>query len=150
MQTEATKWVNVGSAIFYRNGAGQNGCDYSKCLCWGSDTTWPVKWGSEVSGQGQGVYSLFLSAARSRKRLRLSEGMAKEMPAVTFMVLMPMTSPSWLWDQSCDCEHYNQNATKLLVSERGARAGLVPGKACHFFRPPPPQKTQRVQGEKLD
>lgn len=30
-----------------------------------------------------------------RKRVMRSEGMAKEMPAATFSVLMPMTSPSW-------------------------------------------------------
>lgn len=30
-----------------------------------------------------------------RKRLILSEGIAKEIPAVTFRVLMPITSPSW-------------------------------------------------------
>lgn len=29
-----------------------------------------------------------------------SEGMAKEMPAATLSVLMPMTSPSWWGDQS--------------------------------------------------
>lgn len=29
-----------------------------------------------------------------------SEGMAKEMPAATLSVLMPMTSPSWAGDQS--------------------------------------------------
>lgn len=28
-----------------------------------------------------------------------SEGMAKEMPAATLSVLMPMTSPSWAGDQ---------------------------------------------------
>lgn len=27
-----------------------------------------------------------------------SEGMAKEMPAATLSVLMPMTSPSWVWE----------------------------------------------------
>lgn len=38
---------------------------------------------------------LCLASDSVRKRLILSEGMAKEIPAVTFRVLMPITSPSW-------------------------------------------------------
>lgn len=34
-----------------------------------------------------------------RKRAMRSEGMAKEMPAATLSVLMPMTSPSWVWGE---------------------------------------------------
>ena len=34
-----------------------------------------------------------------RNCMMRSEGMAKEMPAVTLRVLMPMTSPSWVWGE---------------------------------------------------
>jgi hypothetical protein len=36
-----------------------------------------------------------------RKRVMRSEGMAKEMPAATLSVLMPMTSPSWAEREKC-------------------------------------------------
>lgn len=38
---------------------------------------------------------LFFFSAWSRKSLRRSDGIAKEIPAVTFMVFIPMTSPSF-------------------------------------------------------
>ena len=41
------------------------------------------------------INSLFCSADLSRNSLTWSEGMAKEIPGVTFMVFIPITSPSW-------------------------------------------------------
>lgn len=47
------------------------------------------------SPQGSAVPLTCLSWNSARKRVMRSEGMAKEIPAATLSVLMPMTSPSW-------------------------------------------------------
>lgn len=47
-----------------------------------------------------------------------SEGMAKEMPAATLSVLMPMTSPSWVWG--------DQRAITLRAQEAAALNGKAP------------------------
>lgn len=49
-----------------------------------------------------------------RKRVMRSEGMAKEMPAATLSVLMPMTSPSWAKRAACGVGRVQANPRWLL------------------------------------
>lgn len=55
---------------------------------------------ASLTPRGGSVPLPVLSWNSERKRVMRSEGMAKEMPAATLSVLMPMTSPSWAGDQS--------------------------------------------------
>lgn len=55
---------------------------------------------ASLTPRGGSVPLLVLSWNSERKRVMRSEGMAKEMPAATLSVLMPITSPSWGGDQS--------------------------------------------------
>lgn len=51
-----------------------------------------------------------------RKRVMRSDGMAKEMPAATLSVLMPMTSPSWAKRAECGVGGV-QASHRLLLSQ---------------------------------
>ena len=55
---------------------------------------------ASLTPRGGSVPLPVLSWNSERKRVMRSEGMAKEMPAATLSVLMPMTSPSWAGEQS--------------------------------------------------
>lgn len=56
-----------------------------------------------------------------------SEGMAKEMPAATLSVLMPMTSPSWVGGDQSRRSLWDQAAVPSMAEHhvRGSRAELA-------------------------
>lgn len=81
-----------------------------------------------LTPRGGSVPLPVLSWNSERKRVMRSEGMAKEMPAATLSVLMPMTSPSWAGDQSGRSLRENKRPLGSVAEQRVHATQLPDGR----------------------